>query len=87
MTTDRPYTEKLTIEQAVAELQLGSGTQFDPEIVEIFVRLIERYPHFFNNPLAQNHDIDGFLTSNGSDAATPHEDSSTGSPPTEAENP
>ena len=87
MTTDRPYTEKLTIEQAVAELRLGSGAQFDPEIVEIFVCLIERYPHFFNNPLAQDHGVDGFLSTNGRIDDTPIEDGSIGSPPAEAENP
>jgi len=30
MTTDRPYRKALTREEAVAELQAGSGTQFDP---------------------------------------------------------
>ena len=36
MTTDRAYRRALTHEEAVAELQRGSGTQFDPTIVEAF---------------------------------------------------
>ena len=87
MTTDRPYTEKLTIERAVAELIRGSGTQFDPEIVEVFVRLIGRHPRFFNNPLAQDHGLDSFLSTNGSDADLPHEVSNVGSPSAVAKNP
>ena len=36
MTTDRAYRRALTHEEAVAELLRGSGTQFDPTIVEAF---------------------------------------------------
>ena len=34
MTTDRPYRGALTQEQALRELRAGSGTQFDPRVVE-----------------------------------------------------
>ena len=37
MTTDRPYRAALKIQEAVAELAKGSGTQFDPEVVRVFV--------------------------------------------------
>lgn len=37
MTTVRPYREALTHDQAVEELRLGAGTQFDPEIVRLFL--------------------------------------------------
>jgi diguanylate cyclase (GGDEF)-like protein/putative nucleotidyltransferase with HDIG domain len=37
MTTDRPYRAALDPRKALAELSQGSGTQFDPEIVRIFV--------------------------------------------------
>jgi len=40
MTTDRPYRKALTIEEALAELKLGAGTQFDPMIVDAFVKLL-----------------------------------------------
>lgn len=41
MTTDRPYRKALTVKAAVEELQRCSGTQFDPEVVKSFVRILE----------------------------------------------
>jgi len=41
MTTDRPYRRALSIEEAVREIRRCSGTQFDPEIVKIFVSLLK----------------------------------------------
>lgn len=40
MTTDRPYRKRMTIQEAKAELQKGSGTQFDPRAVEVFLGII-----------------------------------------------
>jgi len=40
MTTDRPYRKALSIEEAVNELGRCSGTQFDPDIVKIFLALL-----------------------------------------------
>ena len=37
MTSNRPYRPALTPEAAIAELERCSGTQFDPEVVEVFV--------------------------------------------------
>ncbi len=37
MTTDRPYRRALSEEQAVAELERCAGSQFDAEIVRVFV--------------------------------------------------
>jgi HD-GYP domain-containing protein (c-di-GMP phosphodiesterase class II) len=37
MTTDRPYRAALTAHEALMELTRGSGTQFDPELVRVFV--------------------------------------------------
>jgi diguanylate cyclase (GGDEF)-like protein len=39
MTTDRPYRARLPIEKATRELKLGAGSQFDPAVVEAFLRL------------------------------------------------
>lgn len=41
MTTSRPYRKGLTERQALAEIQRGLGTQFDPAIGAVFVRLRE----------------------------------------------
>ncbi|MFH0914092.1 MAG: diguanylate cyclase [Chloroflexota bacterium] len=40
MTSERPYAPTLTPEQAREELKQGAGTQFDPKLVEVFVKLI-----------------------------------------------
>ncbi|NCA98330.1 MAG: diguanylate cyclase [Clostridia bacterium] len=41
MTEDRSYRPALPREQAIAEIRRNSGVQFDPEITELFLRLIE----------------------------------------------
>jgi len=42
MFTNRPYRKALTKEEAVAELKHGSGTQFDPKVVEAFLRIVDK---------------------------------------------
>ena len=41
MTNDRPYRKALTHEQAITELKRCAGTQFDPDLVEIFTHLVQ----------------------------------------------
>ncbi|GAA3358242.1 bifunctional diguanylate cyclase/phosphohydrolase [Saccharopolyspora gregorii] len=41
MLADRPYRRTLTVDEAVQELRDGSGTQFDPGVVDAFLRLHE----------------------------------------------
>ncbi len=38
MTTDRPYRKGLSFETAIEELRRNSGIQFDPEMVEAFIK-------------------------------------------------
>jgi HD-GYP domain-containing protein (c-di-GMP phosphodiesterase class II) len=38
MTSDRAYRSRLAPQEAVDELQRCAGTQFDPEIVDVFAR-------------------------------------------------
>jgi diguanylate cyclase (GGDEF)-like protein/PAS domain S-box-containing protein len=40
MTNNRPYRKAMPVRDAVIELGRNSGTQFDPEIVESFIKLI-----------------------------------------------
>ena len=40
MVTDRPYRKRMSVEQAKAELQKCAGTQFDPQVVEAFLRIL-----------------------------------------------
>jgi diguanylate cyclase (GGDEF)-like protein len=39
MTTDRPYRKRLSVDEACRRLRAGSGTQFDPAVVEVFLGL------------------------------------------------
>lgn len=39
MTNDRPYRKALSHEEAIKEIIKNSGTQFDPNLVEIFIKL------------------------------------------------
>ncbi len=41
MTTDRPYRRALSVEVARARLREGAGWQFDPQVVETFLRVLE----------------------------------------------
>jgi HD-GYP domain-containing protein (c-di-GMP phosphodiesterase class II) len=42
MTSDRPYRRALSPEEAFARIRKESGSQFDPAVVEAFVRAWKR---------------------------------------------
>jgi HD-GYP domain-containing protein (c-di-GMP phosphodiesterase class II) len=41
MTSDRPYRNALPVDVVVKELHKYSGTQFDPIVVDAFLKLLE----------------------------------------------
>jgi HD-GYP domain-containing protein (c-di-GMP phosphodiesterase class II) len=40
MTSNRPYSDAITVTEALAELRRCSGTQFDPHVVAVFLEVI-----------------------------------------------
>jgi HD-GYP domain-containing protein (c-di-GMP phosphodiesterase class II) len=40
MRADRPYRAALSVEQALDQIRDGRGTQFDPELADIFLELL-----------------------------------------------
>lgn len=44
MTSDRPYRQALTAEEAFRRLSEAAGTQFDPRVVEVCLRVLEAPP-------------------------------------------
>ncbi len=51
MTEDRVYRKALSFEDAMEEIKRCSGTQFDPDIVDLFVKAIEENPNSNQYPL------------------------------------
>ena len=46
MISRRTYKEALSVEYAVGELERGKGTQFDPEVAQAFIEMVEEDPCF-----------------------------------------
>ncbi len=44
MTTDRPYRKALSQDRAVEEMRKNAGSQFDPEVVEVFLSILKEEP-------------------------------------------
>jgi len=42
MTSDRPYRPALSYQEAIAELKANRGTQFDPQVVDAFLAVLEK---------------------------------------------
>jgi HD-GYP domain-containing protein (c-di-GMP phosphodiesterase class II) len=49
MTSDRPYRPALSRDDALAEVERCSGSQFDPELSDAFIKLIDVYRHEMRN--------------------------------------
>jgi ribonuclease P protein subunit RPR2 len=59
MTSDRPYRGSVGIERALAEVEDGAGSQFDPEVAEVFIQMIEDGPAVHGDGLAGMLNIAG----------------------------
>jgi putative two-component system response regulator len=59
LTHGRPYAEPWSIERALGEIRLRAGTQFDPELTEVFVGLVAKLQ-------AQDRHLDTILGSGAS---------------------
>ncbi|MBU3933616.1 MAG: HD domain-containing protein, partial [Candidatus Omnitrophica bacterium] len=44
MVSERPYRKALSLPQAMAELKANSGTQFDPDIINVFLKVLQTRP-------------------------------------------
>jgi diguanylate cyclase (GGDEF)-like protein len=42
MISDRPYRPKMTHEEAIEELKVNKGTQFDPKLIDIFMTILSK---------------------------------------------
>ncbi|HSQ88044.1 diguanylate cyclase [Romboutsia sp.] len=47
MTSNRPYNVRKNHEEGIQELRANAGTQFDPELVEKFIEMLEKYKDNF----------------------------------------
>jgi len=56
MTTDRPYREAMTFEEAQAILRDGGGSQWDPSIVTVFLEMLTQRPHLQSEDAFHDHD-------------------------------
>lgn len=63
MVSDRPYRRAMSVEVAVRELKDNSGTQFDPVVVEAFVKVLAEEGHTLQPvPVAQRAGLDPATT-------------------------
>jgi HD-GYP domain-containing protein (c-di-GMP phosphodiesterase class II) len=44
MTSPRAYRKQMTSDDAIKELRRNAGKQFDPDVVQAFLRVLERTP-------------------------------------------
>ena len=58
MVSKRPYQDPMTPEEACQELERCAGTQFDPEIVQVFVEEVRRRPLTLQRGASEARDLE-----------------------------
>jgi HD-GYP domain-containing protein (c-di-GMP phosphodiesterase class II) len=56
MTSDRPYRAARRPQTAVEEIELGAGTQFDPNVVKAFLRVWKKFHRTSSEMPARIHE-------------------------------
>ena len=54
MVSVRPYRKALSLTHAISELETNSGTQFDPNIVKVFLKIIRNNPALIKDVKLKN---------------------------------
>jgi putative nucleotidyltransferase with HDIG domain len=54
MTTDRPYRRAVPQESALKQIRDGEGTQFDPQLAELFIRIVSSREFEYTSSLQQH---------------------------------
>jgi HD-GYP domain-containing protein (c-di-GMP phosphodiesterase class II) len=44
MISERPYKEKMSLQEAIREIKRNAGSQFDPEIAALFIKILKGLP-------------------------------------------
>jgi len=58
MMSDRPYRKQLSLDIARAELMFNRGTQFDPQVVDRFVQLLDRHSDAYQRGLEADFNLE-----------------------------
>ena len=57
MTSDRPYRAPLSLDDACGELERCAGSQFDPQVVTLFVEEVRKRPASVRDPAEAGHGV------------------------------
>jgi HD-GYP domain-containing protein (c-di-GMP phosphodiesterase class II) len=60
MTSDRQYRTRMEFDRARKQLVLGKGTQFDNDIVDVFIHLLENYTEMLDEMNASHIGTDSY---------------------------
>ncbi len=58
MTSDRPYRKGLTLSQVISELEKGKGIQFDPMVIDAFIKVLRREGRGYLQNTASKNTLD-----------------------------